>query len=385
MLIVVVLGGLALAGRGKKKDVAEEPPPPEPIPVVEEVPPPPPPPGLWDKGLPVALQQIPEGLASLSAQSCNSCHYAAHDQWKDGAHAHAWRDPVYQEALARVGDATLCASCHLPLANQQPRLAASYRDGEVDRPELQLNEAWDAGLMSEGVTCAACHVREGKVLGPHAVEGGPHEVVQTDELTDSAMCAACHQLTWPDADQPFYNTFGEWKATPYAEAGVRCQDCHMPPVAGAAVATHFAAQPSHELEAQHARALTVLVDLGAPELQRGEPLPVTVRLLNTGAGHHVPTGSPFKRYTVEIGLLDADGVPMAESTLHSFGRTLEETPPWRTLSDDRIPAGGELSIETTIDVSQRKRAQEGVLQVRLHRVEGDPSPVLLREIPLPVY
>ena len=35
--------------------------------------------------------------------------------------------------------------------------------------------------MSEGVTCAACHVREGKVLGTHAIDDAPHPVVVSDE------------------------------------------------------------------------------------------------------------------------------------------------------------------------------------------------------------
>ena len=159
----------------------------------------------------------------------------------------------------------------------------------------------------------------------------------------------------------------------------------MPLQAGPAVATRFAAQASHTLAPQHDRALTALVSLKQPEVQRGEAWPVSLRLLNTGAGHSVPTGSPFKTYTIEIVLIGDNGKPLAKAWTHEIGRTVEETPPWRTLSDNRIPAGGELTLETEFVVSQREKAQDGLLLVRLHRREADPEPITLQEIPLSVF
>ncbi len=390
LLLVAIIGGLALAAKGGRKGKKDVEPPAteltEPVaePVVE-APPPEPAPELWPGELPLALQTTPEGLASLSAQSCDGCHYAIHDAWKGGDHAQAWKDETFQAALRQAGDSTVCVSCHLPLANQHARLASGYLEGDVSRPDLQPNSAWDPTLMSEGVTCAACHIREGKVLGVHEIEGGPHEVVVSAELQSPESCATCHQLTWPDADKPFYDTYGEWKAGPYSKAGIRCQDCHMAPEAGPAVATRFAAQASHSIAPQHDRALTALVDLEAPEIQRGEATPVKLRLLNTGAGHSVPTGSPFKSYTVEIVLMGAAGKPLADPWTHVIGRTVEEEPPWRTLSDNRIPAGGEIALETEITVSQRQKAQDARLLVRLHRRADDPEPILLQDIPLSVY
>ena len=95
LLALTVLAGLAFAGKGLfgKKEA----PPPEPEPVAQpapEAPPPPPPepaPRLFPDGVPVPVQQIPDGLANLSAQGCNGCHYAAHEAWEDSAHADAWR------------------------------------------------------------------------------------------------------------------------------------------------------------------------------------------------------------------------------------------------------------------------------------------------------
>ena len=56
-------------------------------------------------------------------------------------------------------------------------------------------------------------------------------------------------------------------------------------------------------------------------------------------------------------------------------------PPWATLSDDRIPVGGEKNVETTFTVNQKKKAGRGTLQVRL--VDGSRRWVL-QEIPLTV-
>ena len=196
-IAVFVLGGVAFAGSlfGRDKDEA----PAADAPAAEapaDLPPAPPPapaaPALFPDGLPVAIQKTPEGLANLSAQGCNACHWQAHDAWRDSPHADAWSDPVFAEAIERVGGSTSCRSCHLPLANQHPRLAAGYVDGDLARPSMQDNALWDPTLMAEGVTCATCHVREGTVVSTRAAPGAPHPVAVSAELGESSFCATCH-------------------------------------------------------------------------------------------------------------------------------------------------------------------------------------------------
>ena len=302
------------------------------------------------------------------------CHYAAHDAWKGTPHAEAWAAPTFQAAVARVGGSTACTGCHLPLTNQHGQLAAGYIEGDITRPDMQPNESWDPALMSEGVTCAACHVRDGKVLGTRSVEAPSHPVVASDELGSSKMCATCHQLTWPEADRPFYDTYGEWSSSAYADAGVRCQDCHMPLEPGPATATRFAAQPHHGFEADLARALSVLIDLDGPEIQRGESFPVSVRLQNTGAGHAVPTGSPFKTYRVTLDLVDADDKPLVDAHILDLGRVVGEEAPWPTLSDNRIGPGAEVTIDATFEVSQKTRSPTAALRLRINAWSARTSP-----------
>ena len=390
LFAVLLLGGIALAGR-KGKDDADPPPVEAAAPVVEAPPaapaPPPAPaaPALFPSGVPVTLQETPTGLASLSAQACVSCHTQAHGDWQGSAHASAWRSPTFQAAIDKAGSSTACRACHLPLTNQHPRLAAGYLDGDLTRPNLQPNPSWDPTLMSEGVTCAACHVRDGVVVGTHAAPEAPHPVAVSDELGKPEFCATCHQLTWPGADRPFYDTYGEWKASAYAKAGVGCKDCHMPVQAGLATASRFAATPSHAFEADPAQAISVLVSLDAPEVQRGKPYRVGLRLQNTGAGHHFPTGSPFVGYSVEVALLGADGKPLVEPWRTTLARTVAPAPPWGTLEDTRLAAGAEMTVEKAFTVDQKKKAGSGVLRVSLVRSGDAAHPTVLQEIPVGVY
>jgi hypothetical protein len=334
---------------------------------------------MFGNGLPIDVGGVPDGLANITAQGCNACHFQAHDDWAESAHAHAGQSPTFRAALERAANSTACSQCHLPLSVQHAQLAAGYIDGDLSRPKLLPNEAWDATLMAEGVGCAACHIRDGKVVGTRPISGAPHPVAVSTELGTSAFCATCHQLSFPNSDRPFYDTYGEWKATPYAAAGMQCQDCHMPPVAGVASATRFAATPSHGFSADTSRALTVLVDLDTPVIQRGSPFESRIRIQNTGAGHHVPTGSPYKTYTITVSLVDQHGAELAPSHTEVLGRTVTTEAPYTTTADNRIPAGGEHDFTAEFNVAHNKKAGRATLIVRVGASTDAPT---LQAIPL---
>jgi hypothetical protein len=371
LLIVLALFGMATALAKKRQADA----PAAPVEAPPEAPPAPTIAKMFPEGPPVAVQDLPKGLANLTAQGCNACHVQVHDDWEASAHARAGTSPTYREAVTRAGGTPACTSCHYPLANQHEDLAAGYKDGDLTRPDLRANTAWDPTLMGEGVGCAACHVREGYVVSTRAVTAAPHPVAVSAELSEATFCATCHQLTWPGADLPFYDTYGEWSASAYKAAGISCQ--------GLATATRFAASPSHEMTADPRRALSVLVDLESSRVQRGEAYPVKVRIMNTGSGHSFPTGSPFKAWIVEIELVDTAGVSLAAPTVVRLERKVADAAPWATVSDDRIAAGGEKAIETSFAVNQKKKAGQATLQVRLAR-DGSPTRWILQQIPVTV-
>ena len=348
--VPVAAVGIALA-RGRKTEEVAPPPPPPPVaaPAAAE-PPAPPAPKLFPDGLPVVISTLPAGLPSLSAQGCNACHGDAHDTWLGSAHAHAGESAAFRDAVRTAGNSTACTQCHLPLATQHDPLAAGYIDGDLSRPRLEPNPSFDATLRGEGVTCVACHVRDGVVLGVHASTNAPHPLVVSAELTDSAMCATCHQLTWAGADRPFYDTYGEWKASAYGSAGVSCQACH-----------------SGHADPDPRRALSALLHLDHPSLQRGQPVPVKLTLQNTGAGHHFPTGNPWSEARIDVVLLDGAGKDLAPAFSTVLAREVEPTAPYRTLSDNRLAAGAQMSLAHDFIPNVKGVPGRGAVEVLLTR------------------
>ncbi len=338
-------------------------------------------PALFPNGLPVDIGPLPSGLASASAQGCAACHWTAHDTWATGAHARAGQSQAYRTAIHAVGDTTACTQCHQPLAVQHAQLAAGYVDGDVTRPRMQPNASFDATLLSEGVTCATCHLRGGSVLGTRDLTDAPHPVRASAELADGvSACASCHQLSWPDGDRPFYDTVGEWKASRWASAGVTCVTCHMPPE-GAPRPGAAGGVPTHGAGADLTRALTALVHLKEPVARRGQPLAVELVLQNTGAGHSFPTGNPNTTATIEVRLVDDKGKDLAPAWTQTLARKVEEKRPWKTISDDRLPAGGQRTGTHTFTPALKGTPCDGALEVRVKKGGAN---VLLRRVPIAV-
>jgi hypothetical protein len=192
----------------------------------------------------------------------------------------------------------------------------------------------------------------------HESEGSPF-------VDSSALCGSCHDVRpgVPDVEtgEPFQrleNLFTEWAQGPYASTAnpfgrvVSCQDCHMsaypysPPgtyfqdtasnVEGSPVrivSTHyftgvdvaladfpFPGQSGSDLDshglpiaqqvrrADLLRAACTLEVEGPSELPERGPLPITVSVTNTGAGHNVPSGfSQERQVWIELTVVDGGG------------------------------------------------------------------------------
>jgi len=330
----------------------------------------PPPPPLFEPAAPsVPFVEVPGSLPSLSAQTCDACHGPFVEDWRASGHGQAWSDPLYREALEAAQEPVYCLRCHLPLSNQRSNLVKAYDEATLSRPRLEPNLRFDPTLRSEGVTCAACHVRQGEVYGPRTLLPGqaPHPVTHHPDLADPAMCAACHQLAWPGTeDKPLYDTYREWQASAWAEAGVRCQDCHMPLEVGRITGSRLAAHPSHEVvgasdDAMLQRSLTVLVGPVPPEIQRGTELAVEVQVLNSGAGHHVPTGNPHSWIEVRIRCEGIDGIDGNELSW-PLRRDVSLEDDHEEGEDTRIPSGSEVTFAYTF-TPDKKLAAPSTLQL----------------------
>ncbi|MCK5167441.1 MAG: hypothetical protein KAQ66_08980, partial [Rhodospirillaceae bacterium] len=125
---------------------------------------------------PMSTAKLPEGIESLSANECAGCHQEFFDEWKTTIHSQAWTDPYYQVDLKFDGSQQICLNCHIPLDRQQENLVLGFRDKDKWDPILAPNPDFDYELQQEGVTCAACHLKEGKILGPRGSKSAPHPV-----------------------------------------------------------------------------------------------------------------------------------------------------------------------------------------------------------------
>ncbi len=368
-----MLPATASSKRGRKGAVEEVEPPP---------PPPPPPPTLsaplFPPALPVDVGPLPQGLANVSAQGCHACHPDIHDAWSSSPHA----GPPSVVLLDAAASDPLCLGCHLPLLPQHdvvPTLQVAGADPAPAAP----NPTWDGGLTLEGVTCAACHVREGRVAvstEDAARREGPHPVALAAGLDGAKACAACHQATWPGADLPLYDTWGEWERSPWAAAGATCLDCH-----GDGTGHLRAPDP--------ARAFSLLVRPSHRRLVRGpdEVLRVAIDLQNTGAGHAMPTGTPFRGLRLHARLegppakRDAPPTISGEPLIVDLMRTLEPTPPWRTTDDTRIQAGETRSFTLEVPIVDNLSAGSWTLVVELlPTLRGGPdgAPIISTRLPL---
>ncbi len=244
--------------------------------------------------------------------------------------------------------AGLCLTCHAPLAEQQPLNGAIF----------------DATLQSQGIVCAACHVREHQRFGPPRREPAapaseqtakaPHGgAMRTPAFLASAFCSGCHQF---DAGglalggKLLENTYEEWKASPAAAAGVQCQGCHMPD-------RRHLWRGIHDPEMVRSG---VTVDVTTNRQRYDPPDEVSARITITtaGVGHHFPT-YVTPRVVVRAALVDGAGreaPASAEERVIARDVSLDLS---RELFDTRIPAGGRFVFD------YRRRVERAGLSLRV--------------------
>ena len=163
--------------------------------------------------------EVPSGVGSLSAAQCGACHTGIYEEWKVSTHALAWQDLQFQQEIQKSGNRWMCVNCHTPMLAQQERWPRALVDDDVEHPVVTQNPSFDASLQHEGITCGACHVRDGRIQGP-GLEGAspPHEVDVGIELQSEAICLRCHQATATYPGKGFvcvFNTGQEWEASGY--------------------------------------------------------------------------------------------------------------------------------------------------------------------------
>jgi Tfp pilus assembly protein PilF len=198
-----------------------------------------------------------------TAKYCGHCHQEAHAEWRQTAHANAFRAPWYiknTNLLKKekgIEYTRHCEGCHNPIALTSGALT---KDSPVDRK-----------FDEDGITCSVCHAIQrvntrgtgSYVLGQPAVmvdeEGKPvygevpdkeilahldrhSKAVMRDFYKTSEFCSVCHKAALPRSLNDYkwqraISLYDEWQLSSFAKQSPlpfyvkdqisTCQTCHM--------------------------------------------------------------------------------------------------------------------------------------------------------------
>lgn len=317
----------------------------------------------------------PAGLPSNSAASCGACHTEIYQEWAASTHGHAWTDRQYQAEITKSGNRWLCLNCHTPLLAQQDLWPVGLIGDDVEAPQLVPNPTFDPALREEGITCVACHLREGEIHGPGVSQGAAAHPVQADPaFRDHSLCLRCHQAVATYPGKGFVCTFRtgeEWREGPYDEQGQGCVDCHMPRI----TRPHAVGAPPREGGRHTWRGAGIPKVAGVPPVDTNDPLngpppglglsatwqggTLTLDLRNEHAGHRLPTGDPERSVIVTVKFFTGDAA-VGEPYEHRMGQTWTWWPTPSKEGDNRLapkasrrlevpsPAGADRAVVTAI-------------------------------------
>ncbi|MGA2116005.1 MAG: multiheme c-type cytochrome [Bryobacteraceae bacterium] len=361
--------------------------------------------------VPAAWAAADDWSLPRSAESCGDCHRTGFAIWNSSRHARALDSRLFRDTMRFTGldygdeAGRSCLSCHAPLA------------GPGNDPELRLKATW------EGVTCDYCHsVREVSLAAANAVakltfnaeKTGPpwmkpdprqHGTASVDVLAKSEFCALCHQYQ-NALGFPVITTFAEWGASRYAKEGRQCQSCHMSSVAHGDLSKRVATQPLdkewhdshcdfchgvhigedvkrpaqavaaakttpppdrlswHGLEGgSSVSRLTKAISVQMTGAREGGKLKVNVEVANTGAGHHLPSGSPMRQLILEVNAETDGGAHF--SAQRSYCRTFSDRHAKRLDQEYKVFVEGNQIIEDTRLAPDEKRTETFLFDVPL--------------------
>ena len=342
---------------------------------------------------------------------CADCHNGLTDavgadvsiesDWSTSMMANSARDPFYRAKAAseikrnpELEDvlADKCSRCHAPMANVEAKFEGAelelFGEGFFNPQNAYYDHAMD------GVSCTACHqIADDGNLGTFDGFSGGYSIVdlgtsaertafgQYDDarvnpmlmstdfrpvfashISDSAVCATCHNLKTPfvdadgtvvsmtpDAEFPEQMVYTEWENSAFgAGATARsCQDCHMPGASGVKIANRPAMLGSRDDFYTHGMvgANTAMLDIMAQnrdalgigatgfdtaivraremlesaadfeilnQSRVGNELVVQLRITNL-SGHKLPTSYPSRRMYIHFRVLDDIGNVIFES------------------------------------------------------------------------
>ncbi len=331
----------------------------------------------WDIAVP--NQEPPEGLTSLSAEQCGACHQEHYKEWKMSTHAHAWTDLQFQAEIKKESSPFMCINCHIPLQNQQEYFIEGLIDGDIYQPVKKKNPKFDKALQQEGITCAACHVRNNTIIGPTGTSKAPHKTVKDTLHLSESLCINCHNavaVITPTLACSF-ETGDEWKAGPFF-GKKNCKNCHMEEMHRAIVPgyeprlSHFHGFPGSGIPkfdtvtTNTLNGLEIYPMVLPKSIKIGAPIEYTLNVKNEHAGHRVPTGDPERFFIISFTVLNTKGDTL-DTKSERIGEHWEWHPLAKKVFDNNLMPGEERAFDFTYQAS-KKELLKVIVKVEKHRL-----------------
>ncbi|MBF0278901.1 MAG: hypothetical protein HQM13_13960 [SAR324 cluster bacterium] len=299
----------------------------------------------WQTPIPLQGKPIREHqllAQEISAQDCRKCHIEKYEEWSSSLHSRSIGPGVIGQYLVFNGrEKSECNICHAPMTEQWEQTLG------VDK-EWNNNGNFNKVLFEEGITCAACHLRQHQRHGPplkpgkEALSQALHgEPVRTPFFEASEFCQSCHQhhaSTLKIGGKTVENTYNEWLESPAYEQGQTCQSCHMPD------RRHFW-KGIHDKE-MTASGVTISQKVSSKTPEKGSSFDASLTLENTGTGHMFPT------YTTPAVFLKAAFLNRQGEVIPQFyeekiiqRRLNMDQNPWTEDFDTRLAPGQAVTLE----------------------------------------
>ncbi|MFQ5525826.1 MAG: carboxypeptidase-like regulatory domain-containing protein [Thermoanaerobaculia bacterium] len=315
-------------------------------------------------------------LADRLSLGCRDCHRGGlYEEWDSSGHALGVRNPRFMSMYngtdlsgnrsppTRSGYDRDYGSFPLPPDPTRPYFGPGYKldfpatagnCGACHLPTAAIERPYGAdpnhvvGVDALGVHCDFCHkigavrldaesgrpfenmpgILSVELMRPRSDRQlffGPYDDVDVGPDTylpltrQSEICAPCHDASFWGV--PIYESFAEWRASPYPAEGKPCQSCHMKPDG---ISSNFApgrggqkrdpdSIPTHSFPGAAAEALLrESVNLVTEATLSAHLLRVRVKIHNDRVGHDVPTDSPLRHLILVVRATGADGRALAQ-------------------------------------------------------------------------
>jgi hypothetical protein len=299
----------------------------------------------------------------INPETCGDCHSTIYSQWKNSMHGLAHDDPVYVAVSAyllkgltdaeEIAEGESCVKCHTPVG---------YVSGYPTKTSDDRSKV--APVATKGIQCDYCHSATGAtkmennalVLDPGhgendpGIKRGPYKDSQSDfhdsdfsEFhTQSEVCGTCHNVSHVSFGTKLETTYDEWKNGPYnspdEKKRITCQGCHMVqrpkipatastprpnnrttasddgPVrdhvfthyfvgANTAIPTSFGDKQKGKMALERLQNSATLA-LNTTRIAKGK---LGITIINSGAGHYLPTGlTDIRQMWLDIRIVDGN-------------------------------------------------------------------------------